>query len=217
MEMLREKNESYKPKLDIAIDVLSGGKAKLHNQSHSNFAKFIRKQVEHNQGRTEDDLKQAVERLMPGCFSIGPECESLGITGDLLFDDKATIPERINPGQITNRVLFEMSQYLARMKQNYDDMAKWLKKIIQLKGDQELTSDMVHTWCSTVNKESARKKRQSMSQAQQYLAEKFKFPPALLQSISDDAEKRKSPASDRPKTDEKVENENDMDENAEAK
>ncbi|XP_071497410.1 uncharacterized protein [Diadema antillarum] len=175
IQMLREENKPCTPHLVTAIDVLSDGKSKIRNQSTYDFCKYVKFQVEDHVDRTDEELQQQVERLMPGCLPIGPECESLGITGDILFDEEKYFKEPIPRDRITNRVMYELSQFLPRVLENQQSMAKWLKKILHLRDDHVPSVDLITKWCSVLHKETSRKRRSSMSQAQQYLEEKFSF------------------------------------------
>ncbi|XP_072165801.1 uncharacterized protein [Diadema setosum] len=175
IQMLREENKPCTPHLVTAIDVLSDGKSKIRNQSTYDFCKYVKFQVEDHVDRTDEELQQQVERLMPGCLPIGPECESLGITGDILFDEEKSFEEPIPVDRITNRVMYELSQFLPRVLENQQSMAKWLKKILHLRDDHVPSVDLITKWCSVLHKETSRKRRSSMSQAQQYLEEKFSF------------------------------------------
>ncbi|XP_001200676.3 nucleolar protein dao-5 [Strongylocentrotus purpuratus] len=175
IDLLQEVDKPLDPNLDLAITVLSAGRARIRNQSHKDFCRDIKAKMDDLEGQTDDDLHQPVEWLAPGCFPIGPECESLGILGDILFDKEKLFPKAIDPDSISNRVMFELSEYVTRTKETYETLAGWIKKIMGWGDEFDLTSKMVDNWCATLMRETKKRKKSSLTLAQKYLLQKFQF------------------------------------------
>ncbi|XP_054760020.2 muscle M-line assembly protein unc-89-like [Lytechinus pictus] len=182
IDLLEDERLPLDPHLDTAISVLSDGKAKIRNQSHKKFCRDIRAKVDDLENQTDDELSQPVECLVPGCFPIGPECESLGIYGDVLCDEEKQFPKPISPSRVTNRLMFELSEYVTRIKETYQNVAGWIKKIMGWGDECALPATLVEEWCTTLTRETIRKKNRSLFVAQKYLLEKFEFPGLVVPS-----------------------------------
>ncbi|XP_041470538.1 dentin sialophosphoprotein-like [Lytechinus variegatus] len=188
IDLLEDERLPLDPHLDTAISVLSDGKAKIRNQSHKKFCRDIRAKVDDLENQSDEDLSQPVECLVPGCFPIGPECESLGIYGDVLCDEEKQFPKPISPSRVTNRLMFELSEYVTRIKETYQNVAGWIKKIMGWGDECALPATLVEEWCNTLTRETMRKKNRSLLVAQKYLLEKFEFPGLVVPSKNKSSE-----------------------------